>query len=187
MAANRQNTRPGQYYPGGQYPGTYAPISISNADHAAMYSTVPGTQWAQQLATSYAGHPSYTAASSYGDYYRSGSQSEAKPAESHASSQLLGFNNSYSASYAGECYGSHSSSGMMLRSPFQSSVQRGSSTLGSMSARTRSQEVHYVPPRVLHTVRSLTNLDASMQAILVLDQDEVRPHQDTVRSSEQPP
>jgi hypothetical protein len=136
MAANGQNMRPGQYYPAGQYPGMYAPMATSNADHTVMYSTMPGTQWPQQPATSYAGHPSYTAASSYGGYYRSGPQSGAKPAESHANSPLSGYNNSNSASHAGECYGSYSSSDMMLRSPFQSPVQRGSSTFGSMSAPT---------------------------------------------------
>jgi hypothetical protein len=132
--ADERNMRPRQYYPAGQYPGTYAPVATSNAGHAAMYSTIPGTQWAQQPATTYAGYPSYTAASSYGGYYRSGSQSEAKPAESHDISRMLGYNNSNSASHAGECHGSYSSSDMMLQSPFQSPVQRGSSTFGSMSA-----------------------------------------------------
>ena len=136
MAANWHNMRPGQYYPAGQYPGMYAPMATSNAGHAAMYSTMPGTQWAQQPATTYACHPSYTAASSYGGYYKSGSQSEAKPAESHASSRLLGYNDSDSESYAGECHGSERSSGMMLRSPFQSPVQDRSSTLGSVGAPT---------------------------------------------------
>jgi hypothetical protein len=136
MAANGQNMRPGQYYPAGQYPGMSAPMTTSNAGHAAMYSTMPGTQWAQQPGTAYAGHPGSTAASFYGRYYRSGSQSEAKPAESHTSSRLLGYNNSDSASYAGECHGSHRSSGMMLRSPFQSPVQGRSSTLGSVGAPT---------------------------------------------------
>ena len=134
MAANGQNMSPAQYYPGGQYPGMYAPMAISNAGNAAMYSAMPGTQWAQQPPTSYAGHPSYTAASSYGGYYTSGSQSEAEPAESHASLQLSGYNNRYSASHAGECHGFYSSSDMMLQSPFQSPVQCGSSTFGSMSA-----------------------------------------------------
>jgi hypothetical protein len=73
MAVNGQNMRPGQYYPRGQYPGMYAPMATSNAGHAATYSTIPGMKWAQQPATAYAGHPSYTAASSYGGYYRSGS------------------------------------------------------------------------------------------------------------------
>ena len=137
MAANGQNMRPGQYYPSGQYPGMYAPMATSNAGHAAMYSTMPSTQWAQQPATSYAGHPSYTAASSYGGYYRSGSQSDAKPAESHASSQQLGYSSSYPASYTGvQRDGSHSSSGMMPQSSYQTPVQPGSSTFGSMSAPT---------------------------------------------------
>jgi hypothetical protein len=136
MAANGQNMRPGQYHPAGQYPGMYAPMATSNADHAVMYSTMPGTQWAQQPAATYAGYPSYTAASSYEGYYRSGSQSEAKPAESHDISRMLGYNNSNSASHAGECHGSYSSSDTMLQSPFQSPVQRGSSTFGSMSAPT---------------------------------------------------
>jgi hypothetical protein len=133
-AANEQNMRPGQYYPAGQYLGMYAPMATSNTGNAAIYSTVAGTQWAQQPATSYAGRPSYTAASSYGGYYRSGSQSEAKLAESHDISRTLGYNSSNSASHAGECHGSYSSPDMMLQSPFQSPVQRGSSTFGSMGA-----------------------------------------------------
>jgi hypothetical protein len=136
MVAGGQNMGPGQYYSTGQYPGTYAPVAISNAGHAVMYSIMPGTQWPQQPATSYAGYQSYTAAPSYGGYYGSGSQSDAKPAGSHASSQLLGYDNFNSASYAGECYGSHSSSDMMLQSPFQSPVQPGSSTFGSTNAPT---------------------------------------------------
>ena len=127
---------PRRYYPGGQYRGVYAPMAVSNAGYAAMYSTIPGTQWAQQPATTYAGHPSYTAASFYGGYYRSGFQSDANPPESHTSSQLSGYNNSNSASHAGECHGSYSSSNMMLKSPFRSTVQRGSSTFGSISAPT---------------------------------------------------
>jgi hypothetical protein len=118
--ANWHNMGPGQHYSTGQYPGTYAPMATSNAGHAAMYSTMPGTQWAQQPTTTYAGHPSCTAASSYEGYYISGSQSKAKLAEPHAT-------------YAGECYGS---SGTMLRSPFQSPVQGRSSTLGSVGAPT---------------------------------------------------
>jgi hypothetical protein len=132
MAANGQNMRPGQYHPAGQYPGMYAPMATSNADHAIMYST----QWAQQPAATHTGYSSYTAASFYGDYYRSGSQSEAKPAVSHDISRMLGYNNSNYASHAGECHGSYSSSDMMLQSPFQSPVQCGSSTFGSMSALT---------------------------------------------------
>jgi len=49
----------------------------------------------------------------------------------------------------------------------------------SQSTPLRFQEVHYVPPNVLHAVRSWTNLDASMKAILVLGRDEVRLHQDS--------
>jgi hypothetical protein len=117
MAASGQNMRPAQYYPSGQYPGMYAPMATSNAGHAAMYSTMPGTQWAQQPATTYADNSSYTAVPSYGGYYRPGSQSEANPAEPHVGSQLLDYNNHYSALYRGECHGS---SGTMLLSPFQS-------------------------------------------------------------------
>ena len=137
MAVNAQNMRPVQYYAAGQYPGMYSPMATSNAGHAAMYSTITGTQWAQQPATTYAGHPSYTAASSYGGYYRSGSQSDAKHAESHASSQPLGYSSSYPASYTGvQRDGSRSPSGRMPQSSHQTPVQLGWSTFGSMSAPT---------------------------------------------------
>ena len=137
MAANGQNMRHGQCYPAGQYPGVYAPMAVSNAGHAAMYSTIPGTQWAQQPATTYAGHPGYTAASSYGSYYRSGFQSDANLPESHTSSQPLGYSSSYPASYTGvQRDGSHSSSGMMPQSSYQTPVQPGTSTFGSISAPT---------------------------------------------------
>ena len=122
MAENAQNMRPAQYYAAGQYPGMYAPIATSNAGHAAMYSTILGTQWAQQPATICAGHPSYT---------------DAKPAESHASSQRLGYSSSYPASYTGvQRDGPYSSSGIIPQPSYQTPVQPGSSTFGSMSAPT---------------------------------------------------
>jgi hypothetical protein len=133
--ANWHNIGPGQHYSTGQYPGTYASMATSNAGHAAMYSTMPGTQWAQQPATSYAGHPSYTAASSFGGYYRFGSRSGAKLAEPLATSQPLNHDNLYLASYTGVQQGnSHISPGIRLLSPYQSPVQPDSSTFGSMSA-----------------------------------------------------
>ena len=123
MYPNWQNMRPGQYYPAGQHPGTYAPMTTGNAGHAAIQRTLPGAQWAQQPATTYAGNPSYTAAPFYGGYYEPGSQSETKPPEPHATSQPLQHGNSYLATYTGvrRDY-SHSPSGTTLWSPYQSPI-----------------------------------------------------------------
>jgi hypothetical protein len=137
IAANRQDMRPGQYYPAGQHPGMYAPVATCNAGHAAMYSAISGTQWVQQPATTYAGHPSYTAAPSYGGHYGPGSQSETKPPESHATSQPLHHGNSYLAPYTGvQRDYSHSPSGTTLWSPYESLVQLGLSTFGHTNAPT---------------------------------------------------
>jgi hypothetical protein len=137
MATNWQNMRPGQYYPAGQHPGTYAPMTTGNAGHAAIHRTLPGTQWAQQPATTYAGHPSYTAAPSYGGHYGPGSQSETKPPESHATSQPLHHGNSSLAPYTGvQRDYSHSPSGTTLWSPYGSRVQLGLSTFGNTNAPT---------------------------------------------------
>jgi hypothetical protein len=73
MTVGSQTVAPGQHYPPGQCPGTYAPMTTSIAGGAVMYGTVPSNQWAEQSSSIYAGHPSYTAASFHGGYYRSGS------------------------------------------------------------------------------------------------------------------
>jgi hypothetical protein len=136
-ATNWQNMRPGQYYPAGQHPGTYAPMTTGNAGHAAIHRTLPGTQWAQQPATAYAGHPSYTAAPSYGGHYGPGSQSETKPPELYATSQPLYHGNSYPAPYTDvQRDYSHSPSGKTLWSPYRSPVQPGLSTFGGANAPT---------------------------------------------------
>lgn len=133
---NGQGVRPGQYFPGAQYPGMYAPIATSGAGPGAMYSAMPGTQWAQPSASSY-GAPGYTTAPSYGSYYRPGSQSSAKPEDPHATSQAMGYGSSYPAPYSSVPRdGSHSSAGMMPQSSYQTPVQPGSSTFGAMSAPT---------------------------------------------------
>jgi hypothetical protein len=137
IAASAQNVRPEQCYLAGRYPGVYAPMATSNAGHAAMYSTMSGTPWTQQPASTCVGHPSYTADSCYGGYHRPGSQSDAKPVDSHASSQPLSYSNSYPASYTGvQRDGSRSSFGKTPQPSYQTPVQPGSSTLGSMSALT---------------------------------------------------
>jgi hypothetical protein len=71
MAIGCQTMRPGQQYPPGRCPGMHAPMTTSNAGGAVMYGVMPGNQWAEQPAIIHAGHPSYTAASFYGGYYRS--------------------------------------------------------------------------------------------------------------------
>jgi hypothetical protein len=60
----------GQHYAPGQCPGTYAPMTTINAGGTIMYGTVPSNQWAEQSSSTYAGHPSYTAASFHGGYYK---------------------------------------------------------------------------------------------------------------------
>ncbi|KAM0719240.1 hypothetical protein Q7P37_005145 [Cladosporium fusiforme] len=138
MGAPGQPVRPGAYYGGGQYPGMYAPMTTAAANPAALYSAMPGTQWGQPLPSGYTTHQGYTT-SSYGNYYKPGSQSSTtgKPEDSHSSSQAAGYSNPYPASYPGmQRDGSHSSSGMMPQSSYQTPVAPSSSTFGSMSAPT---------------------------------------------------
>lgn len=138
MAAGGQAVRPGQYFGGAQYPGMYAPMTTTSAGHAAMYSAMPGTQWAQPGASSYSAPNSY-ASSSYGSYYKPGSQPSAgvKPEDSQGSSQSMGYSNPYPASYQGmQRDGAHSSASMMPQSSYQTPVAPASSTFGSMSAPT---------------------------------------------------
>lgn len=134
VAANGQQVRPGQYFGGGQYPGMYAPMATTGAAPAALYSAMPGTQWAQPPAGSY---PGYGAASAYGSYYRPGSQSSTKQEDASSTTQSMGYSSSYPGSYPGvQRDGSHSSASMMPQSNYQTPVQPGSATFGNMSAPT---------------------------------------------------
>jgi hypothetical protein len=77
MYAHRQvmysMTVDGQNMRLGQCPGMYAPMITSNAGGAIVYGVISGDQWAEQPASTYAGHPKYTDAWLYGGYYGSGS------------------------------------------------------------------------------------------------------------------
>lgn len=137
VAGGAYGVRPGQYF-GGQYPAMFSLTTTGGG----MYSGMTGTSWPTQTpstaAVSYGQHPGY-APQNYAAYYRHGSQSGSagvKTEDQQTTSQSMNYAQQYPSTYPGMSRDSTQGTPSTMHSSYQTPVQQGSSTFGSMSAQS---------------------------------------------------